>query len=106
VFGGDRDLVPARVLQAPWLTRVGGTGTGCVSSPGDRQGGRSHRRGNRHIPRSTCHNDKTGTVQAMSKEISDFPPLQQAGVRYRWDGKQSYGMLERSSLLHRIPMDS
>ena len=30
-----------------------------------------------------------------------FPALQQAGVRYRWDGKQTIGMLERSS-----PMDN
>ncbi|MDT5243115.1 MAG: hypothetical protein QOD36_491 [Mycobacterium sp.] len=29
-----------------------------------------------------------------------FPALQQAGVRYRWDGEETYGMLERS-----IPMD-
>jgi glycine/D-amino acid oxidase-like deaminating enzyme len=29
-----------------------------------------------------------------------FPALQQAGVRYRWDGEQTYGMLERS-----MPMD-
>jgi glycine/D-amino acid oxidase-like deaminating enzyme len=29
-----------------------------------------------------------------------FPALQQAGVRYTWDGEQSYGMIERS-----IPMD-
>ncbi len=30
-----------------------------------------------------------------------FPALQQAGVRYRWDGEQTIGMLERSS-----PMDN
>jgi hypothetical protein len=29
-----------------------------------------------------------------------FPALQQAGVRCRWDGEQTYGMLERS-----MPMD-
>jgi glycine/D-amino acid oxidase-like deaminating enzyme len=29
-----------------------------------------------------------------------FPALQQAGVRYRWDGGETYGMLERS-----MPMD-
>jgi hypothetical protein len=29
-----------------------------------------------------------------------FPALQQAGVRYTWDGEQAYGMLERS-----IPTD-
>ena len=29
-----------------------------------------------------------------------FPALQQAGVRYTWDGESAYGMLERS-----IPTD-
>jgi hypothetical protein len=29
-----------------------------------------------------------------------FPALQQAGVRYRWDGEETNGMLERS-----MPMD-
>ena len=29
-----------------------------------------------------------------------FPALQQAGVRYRWNGEETYGMLERS-----IPKD-
>ena len=31
-----------------------------------------------------------------------FPALQQAGVRYRWNGEQTYGMLERSSPMDRI----
>ena len=30
-----------------------------------------------------------------------FPALQQAGCAHRWDGEQTYGMLERSS-----PMDN
>ena len=31
-----------------------------------------------------------------------FPALQQAGVRYRWDGEETYGMLERSSPMDKI----
>ena len=31
-----------------------------------------------------------------------FPALQQAGVRYRWDGEQTIGMLERSSPMDKI----
>jgi hypothetical protein len=27
----------------------------------------------------------------------NFPVLQQTGVRYRWDGEETYGMMERSS---------
>jgi hypothetical protein len=29
-------------------------------------------------------------------------PLQQAGVRYRWDGEETIGMLERSSPMDKI----
>ncbi len=31
-----------------------------------------------------------------------FPALQQAGVRYRWDGEETIGMLERSSPMDKI----
>jgi hypothetical protein len=31
-----------------------------------------------------------------------FPALQQAGVRYRWNGEEAYGMLERSSPMDKI----
>jgi hypothetical protein len=31
-----------------------------------------------------------------------FPALQQAGVRYRWKGEETYGMLERSSPMEKI----
>ena len=34
-----------------------------------------------------------------------FPALQQAGVRYTWDGEQSYGMLERSTPMEQIVRD-
>jgi hypothetical protein len=31
-----------------------------------------------------------------------FPALEQAGVRYTWDGEQSFGMLERSTPMDQI----
>ena len=34
-----------------------------------------------------------------------FPALQQAGVRYRWDGEETYGMLERSNPIDKIVRD-
>lgn len=43
------------------------------------------------------HNDQTRAIKEMSTELPDFPPLQQAGVRYRWNGEETFGMLERSS---------
>ena len=38
----------------------------------------------------------------MRQEQADFPALQQAGVRYRWDGEETFGMLERSYPLDKI----
>jgi hypothetical protein len=42
------------------------------------------------------HDDDTFSVKAMKKEMSSFPALQQAAVRYRCYGEKTYGMLERS----------
>jgi len=37
-------------------------------------------------------------VHATSNPMMpDFPVLFQGGVRYRWDGEETFGMLERSS---------
>jgi hypothetical protein len=38
--------------------------------------------------------------------VPRFPALQQAGVRYTWDGEQSYGMLERSIPMEQIVRDN
>ena len=38
--------------------------------------------------------------------MPSFPALQQAGVRYRWDGEETYGMLERSNPLDKISLGS
>jgi hypothetical protein len=45
------------------------------------------------------HDDKMFSTQAMKQEMRSFPALQQAGVRYRWDGEETFGMLERSNPL-------
>jgi hypothetical protein len=34
--------------------------------------------------------------------MPSFPALQQAGVRYVWDGEEAYGMLERSYPMEKI----
>ena len=48
------------------------------------------------------HDDKVFSSQALKQEMPSFPALQQAGVRYRWDGEETFGMLERSSPLDKI----
>jgi hypothetical protein len=35
-------------------------------------------------------------LSVIHKNIPDFPPLHQGGVKYRWDGEETYGMIERS----------
>ena len=41
-------------------------------------------------------------LDALKQEVAEFPVVQQAGVRYSWDGEQAYGMLERSNPLDKI----
>ena len=51
------------------------------------------------------HNDRLYSMQALKQEMTSFPAVQQAGVRYSWDGEQAYGMLERSNPLDKITRD-
>jgi hypothetical protein len=48
------------------------------------------------------HDDKMFSSQALKQEMPSFPALQQAGVRYRWDGEEAFGMLERSNPLDQL----
>ncbi len=48
------------------------------------------------------HNDDMYSMHALKQEMPSFPALQQAGVRYKWDGEQTYGMLERSNPIDKI----
>jgi hypothetical protein len=96
VFSGDGELTPARVVEAPWLTRLQALGQD-VSVVLETEKGSVHVQGETVVSTFDIrHDDQTRAIQAMSKEIPHFPPLQQAGVRYRWDGEETYGMLERS----------
>ena len=102
IFDGEGELVPARVVEAPWLTKLAPLGEdaslvlettrGSVRIEGE-------------IVLSTIdihHDDETRAVEAMKKEQPKFPAVNQAGVRYRWDGEETYGMLERSNPLDKI----
>lgn len=92
IFDGDGALVPARVVKAPWLSKL-----------------------------APCKDDVSLVLETARGEIAiegetfvstfamgrpelppDFPVLQQTGVRYRWDGEETYGMMERSSRKDRI----
>jgi hypothetical protein len=103
VFEGDGELVPARVVEAPWLTdlrRPLGQDVPVVLETD---------RGTVRIEGETVlstfdihHDDRTFSTEALMQEIPSFPALQQAGVRYRGDGEETFGMLERSYPLDKI----
>ena len=41
-------------------------------------------------------------TQQLKQEMPSFPALHQGGVRYLWDGEETYGMIERSYPLDKI----
>jgi hypothetical protein len=88
VFDGER-LIPATIVDAPWLRRLQPRGED-VSLTLRTDGGDVHIEGETVL--SACM--PGGTHHEFA------PALQQAGVRYRWDGEESFGMMERS-----IPVD-
>jgi hypothetical protein len=105
LFTGDGGLVAARAVTAPWLTHlrppsedvslVLETADGIVEIDG------------RTVlcTHDVHHDDDMYSTQALKQEMPSFPALQQAGVRYTWDGEETYGMLERSNPLDKLIRD-
>ena len=87
LFDGDGDLIPARVVQAPWLETLTpkGEDVSCVLETED---GRTQR-----IDGETA----VSSFMVMPPEVGGGMQLQQAIVRYTWDGESANGMLERST---------
>jgi hypothetical protein len=86
VFEGHGELIPARVVRAPWLRSLTpqGDDVSCVLETADRTvtiGGET----------------ALSTFMVMPPDVGGGMQLQQAIVRYAWDGEESVGMLERSS---------
>jgi hypothetical protein len=97
---GAGGLIPARVVEAPWLRRLQPLGED-VSVVLETEDGTVRIEGETVL---SAH-DITDPSQIRADQLAKmanwtFPALQQAGVRYTWDGEQAFGMLERS-----IPMD-
>ncbi len=87
LFEGDGDLVPAWVVDAPWLRRL---------QPRDEDVSvvlRTERGTTRIEARSVMSNFM---VMGGVGSSPDFPVLQQAIVEYTWDGERANGMMERS----------
>lgn len=101
LFDGDGELIAARVVEAPWLRRLQARGED-VSVVLETTRGTVRIEGETVL--STHDITDPGDIpadQLVKMANWTFPALQQAGVRYRWDGEETIGILERSS-----PMDS
>jgi hypothetical protein len=88
VFEGDGELIPARVVDAPWLRRLQPEGED-VSVRIETVNGKTRIEGTSIMSNFMV----MGGVGANP----DFPVLQQALVRYTWDGESANGMMERST---------
>jgi hypothetical protein len=87
IYEGNGELIPARVVKAPWLSKLSANGddVSCVlETP----------KGEVHIEAETF---VSTFAMGRPNMPENFPVLQQTGVRYRWDGEETYGMMERSS---------
>jgi hypothetical protein len=106
LFDGDGELVPATVVEAPWFTSVEPLGQD-VSLVLQTERGLTTITGETVIATFDIHHqDKTFSIDALRDEHSNFPALQQAGVRYTWDGEIAYGMIERSNPIGKISFPS
>ena len=93
VFEGDGDLVPARVVQAPWLRGLATKGDD-VTCEFETADGRTV---------TVSGETALSTFMIMPPDVGGGGlQLQQAIVRYSWDGEESVGMLERSTAAARI----
>ncbi len=90
----DGRMEPAEVVQAPWLTqlRPGGRDTTVVLGTDA---------GEVRVEGELLYSSvmlPTAEQSELVKAQGGFDMvLQQGGVRYRWDGEESYGMIERST---------
>jgi hypothetical protein len=101
LFDGSGDLIPARAVEAPWLRRLEPKGED-VSVVLETAEGTVRIEGETVLSTHDITDPSEVPAELLAKMANwTFPALQQAGVRYRWDGEETYGMLERSS-----PMDT
>ena len=89
LFDGDGSLIPARVVEAPWLRRMvpRGQTVSVVLEAGD---GRTE----------TIHGETVVSSFSAIPVTGDFtfPVLHQSIVRYTWGDESANGMMERSTL--------
>lgn len=88
----DGEMIPAKVTDAPWLDhfQFNGEDVGMTLE----------------TPRGSIRIDGETTMgmPTMAHGKENFPPLFQSIVRYRWDGEEVLGMMERSNLPERVTL--
>jgi hypothetical protein len=91
VFMGDGDLVPARVVDAPWLRELvpSGESVPCVLETSQ---------GTVAIEGQSI----MSTFAIMPPDVGGGLQLNQAIVRYSWDGESTHGMMERSTAPNKL----
>jgi hypothetical protein len=102
LFDGDGDLVPARVVEAPWLTRLQALDEE-VPVVLESERGRARIEGRTVVSSfDIAHDDPSFSTRALTRSMPAFPAVYQGGARYRWDGEEAVGMIERSYPLDKI----
>jgi hypothetical protein len=97
LFEGDGELIPARVVDAPWLRTLEPKGQD-VSVVLEAEDGRTATiRGETVLSTCMVMSSSVGAT-GMTGEFR----LQQAIVQYTWDGETATGMLERSSATDQV----
>jgi hypothetical protein len=91
IFTGDGGLIPARVLKAPWLRRLEPKGED-VSVLLESASGAATIEGE-----TVVSSFEVTSSNIVRPNLPNFPVLYQGGVRFRWDGEETYGMSERST---------
>ena len=85
LFDGDGGLIPARVVQAPWLGELRAKGQDVTVVLESERG------------TTTIHGETLlSTFMVMPPEVGGGLHLQQAIARYTWDDESAIGMIERS----------
>jgi hypothetical protein len=90
VFEGDGQLIPALVVQAPWLHSLEPSGEDVRVVLETEKG------------TTTIHGETIVTRFSGMGDIPGAPVLQQAISRFNWDGETANGMTERSTLGEKI----
>ncbi len=83
----DGLVVPAQVIDTPWIKRAQASGEKFAISL--------------RTPKGEVGIDGETTMSVLfpkrERDGLTFPPLQQGIARYSWDGESAYGMIERSA---------